>query len=394
MSTFTIGRLTIPCDPDSVRWSGGPTVISLGGEFTGSSLPQLKALRDEIAQTITAGQVITVTWTEDTTLNGFYRPRPGGQVDLRSLSGTGYVAFSVDLELLGRSACFQSLLTGKALANDHSYSATEVGFVGPPDDHWGYWPTTALTVLRAFDGGSMRTHRDVPATDQPTWYVAAGDYYTAACEITVDSYVRAGAVAPNTPTSWTLSNGLVRVSATTNGALNVEHYDSTAWRSVVWKVEVDASAVGDWKGIRILDNRPERAAIRLTQSRSNQGRWTLDVGVRRGSRIVDGVLHSDTGGGALELDTDDSTGTTTSVPTGTLARSSVDTHGHRWIIGSEKSTTLSTTNGSMTKTASRLPFMISSQINEGAGVQDGDEIADLWDQYMNWRSETVRLISP
>jgi hypothetical protein len=59
------------------------------------------------------------------------------------------------------------------------------------------------------------------------------------------------------------------------------------------------------------------------------------------------------------------------------------------MIGSELTATLTTGTGTLNNTAARLPFMISKEIDEGSGVQSGDQDSDLWDQYLEWRSEKV-----
>ena len=143
----------------------------------------------------------------------------------------------------------------------------------------------------------------------------------------------------------------------------------------------------------ILTNRPERCAIRLIQERTaTQGILYLDLAVRRGSRILEGVFYSDIGTAAMTLDTD-TAGTTSGTPTGSMKAATPDGSGHSWMIGSELTTTLTTATGTMTKTAARLPFMISKEVNEGSGVQAGDADDDLWNQYMGWRSERVRAVT-
>jgi hypothetical protein len=396
MSSLQIGRLTLACDPETFQASprrGADRLISIRSGFTAASLNQMKAFRDELAVTLAqSGQVIPLIWDEDGTVDGFYRPA-GGSVELRSLSGTGFAEFKADLEWLGddNSIRFCSLVTGACLTNDHSYT-TDLGYVGPPVSVYGFSPASTgspTSVLRAGEDGSSRCYLGVADSANPEWHAAPADFYKNACEVTAGGYLRAGLTCPNTPTDWLLSNGLVKAAPTTDGALIVSHYDGAAWRSTTWTVSYDGSAVGNWLTVTPLVNRPERAAVRLIQN----GRRVMDLGVRRGSRILEGVFYSDDATKVMLLDTD-SSGTTTGTPTGTMKKASDDTNGHRWMIGSEKTTTLTTADGSMSKTTARMPFMISKEINEGGGVQSGDTDDNLWDQYMGWRSELVRAVLP
>lgn len=403
MSTLTVGRISLTTDPEkltiSAARSGDSRTLALQGSFTGTSLAQLKALRDELAATLSSDNIIPVTWDGDSTVDGFYIPA-GGTVDLRSLTTTGsnygMVEFKGNLAWQGddNSVRFCSLVTGAVLANDHSYAGSGSGFVGPPINRYGWAPaTTGGTVLRNAEDGNIRVILGVASGDNPEWHVAPADYYKAACEVYVSTYVRAGLTAPNDPTDWQIQNSLVKVVPTTDGALLVSHWDSDAWRSTQWDVYYDGSEVGAWEGAVILENRPEKTSVRLVQSRGVQGTLTMDLTLRRGSRFVSGVFYSDVATAAMMLDTD-TAGTTTSVPTGTMKKSTVDAYGHRWMVGSEKTTTFNTTNGSMSKTAARLPFLIGKEVDEGGGVQSGDTDDDLWDQYMAWRSERVRQVIP
>jgi hypothetical protein len=151
--------------------------------------------------------------------------------------------------------------------------------------------------------------------------------------------------------------------------------------------------VGNWRTVQIITNRPERCAVRLVQNRVAQGRLVMDLAMRRGSRILEGVFYSDIATAVMKLDTD-TAGTVSGTPTGSMKKDTVDGNGHRWMIGSELTTTFSTGNGRMTKTSARLPFLISKEIDEGTGVQSGDTDDELWDQYMGWRSERVRAVTP
>jgi hypothetical protein len=397
MATLKIGRISLPCDPESLKLTPRPDGrgITMSGGFAGTALAETLALQDELEATLQQTlETIPVTWDGDGTHDGFYEPK-GGNVPLKSMAGNGYVEFSCDLRWRGddNTVRFCSLITGDVIANDHSYTGSGAGYVGPPTGRYAYSPAATSTVLRKGEDGNIRTFLAVASGANPEWHVAPADFYKNACEITVNGYLRAGLTAENDPTDWLLSNGLVKVAPTTDGALIVSHYDGVDWRATTWAVLCDSTAVGNWGAVGILTNRPERVSIRLIQERTaTQGVLTLDLAVRRGSRILEGIFYSDIATEALTLDTD-SAGTTGATPTGTMKKTDADGNGHRWMIGSELTTTLTVATGTMTKTAARLPFMIAKEVDEGGGVQSGDTDDDLWDQYMAWRSERVRAVA-
>ncbi len=405
MGTLTIGRISLTCDPEKLTLAAGrrgaARTLSLQGSFLGTSLTQLEALRDELIATLEDTDEetkIPVTWDGDPTFDGFYKPN-GGRVSPVSYNTTGsnygMCEFSCDLVWKGddNSVRFCSQVTGAVVANDHSYAGAGSGYVGPPGGRYGFAPVASASVFRHGADGYIRTFLNVASGDNPEWHVAPAGFYANACEITAGGYLRAGLTCPNTPTVWELSNGLVKVTPTTDGALIVSHHDGTDWRATTWAVLYDGTAVGNWGAMQPLTNRPERCSVRLIQERTAlQGILQLDLALRRGSRILEGVFYSDIASAAMTLDTD-SAGTVTGTPTGTMKKSSDDAYGHRWMIGSEKTTTLTVATGTMSKTASRLPFMIGKEINEGGGVLTGDTDDALWDQYMAWRSERVRAVA-
>jgi hypothetical protein len=392
MATLRIGRLSMTVtEVNAVDLQGG--VLRLSGDIVGSSLAQTRALLDELDATLRNPDLpIAVTWSEDPLIDAFYLPA-GGAARIVTLTGNGWGRWSANLIRLGTEVAvrFQSKLTGKTLTNDHSYTGPGVGYVGPPVDWRTFDPSAGVTTLaRIGSDGTSRVRLNVDADAHPIWMVAPASYYKGACEIFLDGFLRAGRDAPNDPLDWQIGNNLVRVTPDVDGGLDVEHYDGAAWRSTVWQVRHDGADVGDWYAVRIIRNTPERCVIELVQPRVTfQGLLTVQLGVRRGSRIIDGVYTSDTSGLALSLRSGETGSVTAPIPTGAMIRDTVDGSGHRWMIGSELTATLTTGTGTLNNTAARLPFMISKEIDEGSGVQSGDQDSDLWDQYLEWRSEKV-----
>lgn len=104
---------------------------------------------------------------------------------------------------------------------------------------------------------------------------------------------RAGVNTSLSATGWEIQNALVRVRPlTSGGTLEVAAWDGAAWDAKNWNVASDVSgtAIINWDGATILRNDYEMCVLRLIKSLS-PGRATLDLTLRRGSRIIEGYLQ-------------------------------------------------------------------------------------------------------
>jgi len=386
--TVQIGRLTLPDNPAISHTPGG---ISLSVRFAGASLAATVAIAAELGRYCAAeGSVIPVTWDGDAVVDGFYRIA-GGTVSWQSMVNEGYATAAFQLEHVGTesSVQWQAVLDGGDLTNDHGFSSGS-GLVSPPRTHEGYWPMASGTkVTRAGSAGTIYPVIDVAVADHPRWYTTPAGFYTGGCQVKVGGYIRVGTIVPNDPTDFEISNELVRITDGGSGTLDVEHYDGTDWRSIVWTPRVAGAAIGaDWERITVVRNDAERVVVRFDRRRGSLvGLITMYVGLRRGSRNVDGVIYNDRAATSIGLQSGVA-GVTTATPTGSM-RQSGTTDGHRWLVGSEITTTITTASGRIELTGARLPFIISREVDEGGGVASGDAVADLWAQYMGWRGETV-----
>jgi hypothetical protein len=139
--------------------------------------------------------------------------------------------------------------------------------------------------------------------------------------------------------------------------------------------------------LTILRNDPEQAQIRLTYP-STPGRLTVDLLLRRGSRFVTGVIkrHS-----AATLGVARTAAETAAAVTGGLRATAADADGNRFVMGSTRNLTTTTSTASIAKAVvTSLDFYLGHEV--GASPASGDAAADLFAQYLHAGGETIRVV--
>lgn len=405
MTGLSVGRVGLGAvtldDPEQYTGSAGPAnrTVELSGTALASTLAESKALRDELMATADYAAAVPVTWDGDPTLDGFYRIDQAS-FDVRALHDRGFIPFRLSATRLGNAGevLFRSKLVAAVLANDHGLTFAESEpFHAPPRGSFGYNPgaTVPSSATRTGSGGAITIYRDVAAGVSPYWSVAPAGFYAGGVQITVESAVRAGVAAPNTPNDWQLENELVRVSpAGTGGRLNVAHHDGTQWEPAkVWRIQSGGSDVGQWDAVRILRNDPAAVSVRLSRDVAAGGEITLDLTLRRGSRYVTGYLRRHAADTLKVVLASAEVGQTVT-PAGAsspvaVERSTNDGQGNRYVVGSARSFTADTATGGLSKTSTAtLDFFIGSEIG-GSGAATVDTSETLCLQYVGAVSERV-----
>ncbi len=402
---LTIGRVGLDVDfddPEAFSGTAGPggRSITLSGTALGATLAETKALRDElVALAALPGGAVPITWDGDPTIDGYYRI-VSANFDVRALHDRGFIPFSMTAEREGSDGerLWRSKIVGTVLGNDHGVTEAEAApFHAPPRGSYGYNPGATIPsfVTRTGSDGAVRVYRDVSLAADPFWSVAAASFYSGAGTVRVSGVDLAGIAAPNTPNDWRLSNELVRVSPNgTGGRLDVAHHDGTQWEPAkVWRIQVGGTDVGQWDAVAVLRNDAEAVAVRLTRDVSAGGELTLDLLLRRGSRFVVGLL---TRHAAATLKVVLATAEVGEAITPTGASSAVaiqrttnDSDGNRYVVGSARSFTNDLTTGGLSKASTTtLGFFLGSEIG-GSGAAAGDDTGDLALQYLGNVTEHV-----
>jgi hypothetical protein len=294
---------------------------------------------------------------------------------------------------------FDHRVSGALLINDHSVVTAEP-YLAPPIGHTALSYRSGIShpgsIVRVAESGSIRVYRSVSYTLDPKWQVSPANFYTGAAKIesTTGSFPLVGNdfyfEAADIPLIR-MNNGLVRISGS-SGAMTLEFYDGTAWRAKnISLVQAGVgNIVGSWGSVTVLDNRPERVALRYLESGifSGSSEWrNVDIALRRGSRFVEFAftrMTANTIGVKL---------TTPAAMTATAERmveTAADGNGHKAVFVSSKSYTAGTANGEMTKGSSTaFDFMVGLEVS---GAIAGDLAADLAKQYLGYISESVGVV--
>jgi len=401
-ANLQIGRVGLDTDLEHpfqiVRQAGGNGLsMTIRGHIkeTGT-LAEALAIRDQLVAQVRSESnpgLVAVVCAVDSTVDGFY-VLESANVDASSrnasLISTGFFPYSVNLQAVD-TPVFTSGLTGGVLPNDHSVSSGNP-FVAPPVGATSFSPDLSL-LSRSGEDGTVETYLAVDESDVPVFSVSPGNYLAGACSIYIGSpsYMVAGADSmKDDPANWTISNTLVRVVAGTSGRFTTGMHDGTSWESSMeWRLEEGGAAIGAWDHIVPLRYTPEYAGVRLIQNRAgtSQGRRTLDISVRRGSRFVN-FFYTTTSSATLKVRRQTTDAATAVSPWG-VRDSSNDAGGNRWVLGTLSTKTNDLTNGGISKTAAvDFDFFIGYEAG-GSGAQAGDQATNLGDQYIHHLSERV-----
>jgi hypothetical protein len=190
--------------------------------------------------------------------------------------------------------------------------------------------------------------------------------------------------------AWTLGNGLVNVTPTASaGVLDVQAYTGGAWHSKLWNVTVGGSNVAAWDSAVLLRNDLEQCILRLTAPRS-PGRATLDLTLRRGSRIVEGYLQSGAASTlAVYLRTSETN--TNAAASGYVTASGNDSDGNRFAAGSARTFTAHANGGVSKATTATLDFWLGVVAGGGSAVS-GDAATDLRNMYIGALAEATYTV--
>lgn len=373
--TFSIGRVGYSSPtlamPTSVQFNADQTKLS--GITRSTSAAQAIVLRDQLRGLANNVDEPVVPITFDSTYasySGMYRI-DGVSSDMQAGDGSNWIVrWSVDATRVGsyQQAFSESRCVVACLTNAHGITtANAAGEVGAPGSAASTSPTeyspnnaAVFDAQSIFDGAdgtvfvgglktSVFTGATVPAVVRYTvplarWYIGgvrvqmAGDYVI-------------GRQSVDSPTSWTIENSLVKISASsTAGAFDVSHHDGSQWDTAkVFAIFAPtAGTVNGFNHVGILRNGIEAVTIRL--GLSNPGGYTAfaDVTVKRGSRWVQVVVTSESGEfwGIKRTAVEAATGIT-----GGIRATANDASGNRYLLSTPVAFTSDLVNGSIRTTA-------------------------------------------
>lgn len=423
MAVFQIGRLFSDYDVDITRssWAGSRWSVSGDVVLPGANrADEGVAIRDQIIgmNGNPDEPFVAVQWSEDPTLDGFYRlvgvRCEGGQMFLTD----GLLSWSAELDRVtaGQSAPLESICSWQLLTNNRSvtagtYSAVDVTQWAVPGEAFEVGASgtvsgseTSLvgspdTIATGF-GTVYRVGNNVtlPASGIWAWSVDPGDYYEANCLVTTDfgaaTDQKVFGRRSDRSTNWVVSNGMIRffVDAAASNTLRVEKWTGAAWtrvNSTNFRFEYDTSAV-EYEAMTILRNSPECVAVRLACRWSGAFimRVYIDLTIMRGSWMVYGYLSVPSnfaGYGKAAIETTGSVAST--AITGGFRATSADASGNQLIVVTGTPACTDTVASGKTETTAvtgSLSFGLSAAETGGSTLVAGEFFAR--------RAETTRVV--
>lgn len=410
--TVTLGRASLT-DIYDIRLHGRR--LSFRTEIDATDRYGMIALRQQLAGLVDNRdeEVVPFTWSEDSSLDGFYRVV---SVDVPSTTTqlvNGYIPdVEIELEQLPGFACpwfevtTQSVLrtNGHGITTPDSIAATwPVGVAWNPDIDLA--PSLVSPVSnftrRASDGSNVFLSTfTAPLTVTAYRYnVAPANYYVDACTVEVKYgstwYPVTGLGAPRTST-WRISNGIVRLTANGSSPGTFEVWDNSAaaWESrnvTHWMNASTYLPIGLTAPVTIARNAPEQVTVRVgTGSSSYAASWYYSL--QRGARLVSGSWQTTTAQKhGFGLDT--AHFAASSAITGGVRVTSNDANGNRMVFGTAAANTNDLANGATwyTTAATSGAAWIGVEL-DGSTATAGNAAADLVDQFLGatqWRQRVV-----
>jgi hypothetical protein len=356
--TLTVGRLALR-EVFKVSEAGGEKrTLSVSGQEASPPLTRQQLVDRHDDLLALEGSVLPVTFEDKPERNGFYLVT-GVSADLTEWKGDALTSdWKLDLTRAGteNETDLQSRLTGAVRQND--FSLTGERWHAPPIGHYGYFTgSTAPSVLtRTGADGAITVYRGVPANVSPRWGCSPSAYMAGRVRFTTSTGREVtGTDRLLASTGWSLSNGLVSVGPGTGATLDVQSYAGGAWRTKQWNVTAGSILV-DWESASLLRNEPEHVVVRLVKS-TVPGRVTLDLGLRRGSRLIEGYLKAGASS-TLSVSLVTAEGFTATAASGYLTASGDDPDGNAFLAGSARTFTGHADGGVTRSSTTSLDFFL------------------------------------
>lgn len=410
--SMTIGRCSIIEDPMSGSLDLSGNQVSFTVREPATSVDECKAKMQQLAGLVENWDENTfpVTWSEDSTFDGFYRVNNVRLSPLPVYLSTGYFEFSITMERIGGGFSrpqFESIVQSVVRTNSHGVTAP-AGF----DLSWYAGTSTEADV--AYSGiwsltlaeGAHKWHTVTAPAGPTSYYISsrAADYYLNSARLEVQYgatwYPVVGQQIPlGTGVNWRISNGAVRLyptSVTGNGRFTVEAWRSAdGWAGREYGVISAASTfenitgtTSDSSSVKVIKNSPEMVVVRLRQQ--TEAGAVVDVALRRGDFHIEVNIYQPDGATSKNWGVQFSTAVASTSSTGSIrSTAAISSRYHQ--ISCPSTVTADTVNGGLrlTTAASSAAFGISP--NADIGVAYTQDFAR--DLFLAPRSERTRVVT-
>lgn len=385
---LTVGRL--PLREDFVVTHNNDFSLALTGQES-SPLKSLADIAERRRVDIMAltGQFVPVLFEKKPEMNGYYWVT-SASATIKKLDPFAILPWTMTLVPVGpdNAVDLESRLSG-ALTRQNSFSATGNRTQAPPIGSYAYHTeTTALTAMTRAneDGTPITVYRSIPVGVNPRFGCAVTNYGRGRVKFLDSSgRERSGTEFMTSVSSWEINNGTTRIKPDASAGIEVSSWVDGVWVPKKWLLQSDIN-LHPFDQVTVLRNTYEAVTIRLLKSVTT-GRRTVDITLRRGSRVVELYLQrSDAGTLAVKLLTTQA-GTATS---GYITATANDADGHRYIVGSATTFTGDAPNGGISVAAqTKMDAFVGLVVAGGAAVS-GDAASDLYAQYLGMPAEFVQ----
>lgn len=421
MSTLTVGRCSL-ADPQEIDHDGDRS-LKVSGWMQGTSLSDLKMRRQQLlglADTDRAEAVVPVTWDADSTFDGYYRlARPPRVTPVEASYSTLY-AFRYDLELERVDGGYQL-----PSVESYLYGSSRTGIpAGTTAAYWHAVPSTRIhydflgapnssVATRSGSGGTVYY---LPSASYAAGYarmrIEPDNWYDMSATVKVEGNDVVGACTINSTGSWELSNGYIRVTATSNSSATfyVQGPTSTSstWGTPQGYCVGYSNSILGWvklpytqiKSVTPLRTQPWCSALRLTLHHAvytyDGVEVYCDLRLRRGSAVVEAVLTTTSYNASFRYGMEQTLNSTHTTITsgGGLRPSGDDADGNRWVLLTGTATATETwSTGRMYlsgATTAAIDFGIGFE-RKGGSSAGPNRSTDLRDQYFAAMDETVHF---
>lgn len=392
--TIHIGRLTLretTTAEENLHAQTGDRSMRLVGQESAPPLTPDELLARHDAVINLHGALVQIVFTDKTHLNGYYGVTDASAA-LRDEQGEMQTSdWTLTLRRLGSAGetDLQSRLTGIRRAND--FDLTGESWHAPAIGHYAYstGSTIPSSMVRQTQDGTITVYRGLPPGSNPRWGCAPEDYPRGRARYIAAGLERTGINQQLPVSGWELSNGLVRVTPS-GGTFDVASWAGD-WQPKTWVISA-GSPITTWDAATLVRNDFEQVILRLTreQGPNEIGRVILDIGLRRGSRLVECYLQCSTST-TLSAYLATSESGTDHANVGYVVASSDDGDGNRATCGSARTFTAHANLGVIKAATTSMDFYLAAVVG-GAGAVPGDTATDLRDQYIGALPELTMAI--
>lgn len=393
--TVQIGRMVLREDRTvarTVNASTGGITLKLTGQQSSPSLTsaQVEASAADIVAGF--GYLVPVVFAQKTNLNGYYQIADYEADQNKYVAdGANLVPWSMTLDLVGTDVevDLESRLGG-ALTRANNYTLTTGDrWHCPPGGTVGYYVagSAPTQLVRTGADGALTVYRAIPYGKYPRWGCPVTGYQLGRCRFLTDGIERTGYMFGPDNANWEMNNSLVRVKPlTSGGAVEIAAYTGGAWQAKAWDVQVNGSTVAPWTSCTVLQNDYHKTSIRLMKTISALGRATLDITLRRGSRVAEMYLQCSSST-TLKIVRATVEASTQSANHTLMLANAADGAGNKYVIGSAGTYTADGVNGGISAAGVlKMDAMVGVQIN---AAPVGEVAADLYNQYLGSPSEMI-----